>query len=193
MNQKDFIERWRRSGGAEQANSHSFLKELSQLIGVPEPDPTQPDETRNTYVFEKAVSINNGDGTFSTGRVDLYRQKSFVWESKQGAERRADDFSGSGKNYSPFPDPVSFRIPLNRDQLELLIEAATANWAEVEPAIFGTLLERALDARERHKLGAHYTPRAYVERLVMPTVIEPLREEWENVYATAAQLFAEAA
>lgn len=63
----------------------------------------------------------------------------------------------------------------------------------MEPAIFGTLLERALDARERHKLGAHYTPRAYVERLVMPTVIEPLREEWENVYATAAQLFAEAA
>lgn len=93
MNQKDFIERWRRSGGAEQANSHSFLKELSQLIGVPEPDPTQPDETRNTYVFEKAVSINNGDGTFSTGRVDLYRQKSFVWESKQGAERRADELA----------------------------------------------------------------------------------------------------
>ena len=76
-------------------------------------------------------------------------------------------------------------IPLNRDQLELLIEAAKANWAEVEPAIFGTLLERALDPRERHKLGAHYTPRAYVERLVMPTVIEPLREEWDNVYATA--------
>jgi hypothetical protein len=49
----------------------------------------------------------------------------------------------------------------------------------VEPAIFGTLLERALDPRERHKLGAHYTPRAYVERLVNPTVIEPLREEWK--------------
>ncbi|MEZ6127023.1 MAG: type IIL restriction-modification enzyme MmeI [Planctomycetaceae bacterium] len=81
-------------------------------------------------------------------------------------------------------------MPLNRDQLELLIEAAKANWAEVEPAIFGTLLERALDPRERHKPGAHYTPRAYVERLVMPTVIEPLREEWDNVYATAAALYA---
>ena len=46
----------------------------------------------------------------------------------------------------------------------------------MEPAIFGTLLERALDPRERHKLGAHYTPRAYVERLVLPTIIEPLRE-----------------
>jgi hypothetical protein len=50
----------------------------------------------------------------------------------------------------------------------------------VEPAIFGTLLERALDPDERHKLGAHYTPRAYVERLVLPTVIEPLREDWND-------------
>jgi len=38
------------------------------------------------------------------------------------------------------------------------------------------LLERALDSVERHKLGAHYTPLAYVERLVIPTVIQPLRE-----------------
>lgn len=52
-------------------------------------------------------------------------------------------------------------IALNRDQLELLILASEANWSDVEPAIFGTLLERALNPRERHKLGAHYTPRAY--------------------------------
>ncbi|RPD51151.1 class I SAM-dependent DNA methyltransferase [Paracnuella aquatica] len=70
-------------------------------------------------------------------------------------------------------------LPVTEAQLDLLIQAAEAGWADVEPAIFGTLLERALQPRERHKLGAHYTPRAYVERLVMPTVIEPLREEWE--------------
>ncbi|MFO1493673.1 MAG: type IIL restriction-modification enzyme MmeI [Lysobacterales bacterium] len=29
----------------------------------------------------------------------------------------------------------------------------------------------------RHALGAHYTPRAYVERLVLPTVNEPLRAD----------------
>ncbi len=75
-------------------------------------------------------------------------------------------------------------LPLTEEQLALLIEASKANWREVEPAIFGTLLERALDPIERHKLGAHYTPRAYVERLVMPTVIEPLREEWEAVHTT---------
>jgi hypothetical protein len=76
-------------------------------------------------------------------------------------------------------------LPLTKPMLQLLHEAAGADWTDVEPAIFGTLLERALDPVERHKLGAHYTPRAYVERLVLPTVIEPLREDWQAAYAVA--------
>jgi len=77
-------------------------------------------------------------------------------------------------------------LPLNADQIKLLEQAAAANWTEVEPAIFGTLLERALDPTERHSLGAHYTPRRYVERLVLPTVIEPLRREWAAAQAASA-------
>lgn len=84
-------------------------------------------------------------------------------------------------------------LRLDRDQIDGLLAAARANWREVEPAIFGTLLERALDPVERHALGAHYTPRAYVERLVLPTVIEPLRAEWANAQAAALLLAHEAA
>jgi len=76
-------------------------------------------------------------------------------------------------------------LPVKGPQLYLLKADALQNWRNVEPAIFGTLLERALNPRERHKLGAHYTPRAYVERLVLPTVVEPLRAEWESVRAAA--------
>ena len=79
-------------------------------------------------------------------------------------------------------------IELNRDQIDKLLEAAKADWREVEPAIFGTLLERALNPEERHSLGAHYTPRAYVERLVLPTVIEPLRAEWMDAQAAVLLL-----
>jgi len=79
-------------------------------------------------------------------------------------------------------------LPLNDLQLGLLIEAAEADWKQVEPAIFGTLLERALDKRQRHKLGAHYTPRAYVQRLVTPTIIEPLREDWRDVQTAVQRL-----
>jgi hypothetical protein len=82
-------------------------------------------------------------------------------------------------------------LPLDRDQIALLIEAGRKDWSQVEPAIFGTLLERALNPTERHSLGAHYTPRAYVERLVLPTVIEPLREEWSNAQTAALTLASE--
>ena len=85
-----------------------------------------------------------------------------------------------------FADPLA--LPLDRQQLRTLQRAAESDWAEVEPAIFGTLLERALDPNERHRLGAHYTPRAYVERLVRPTIEEPLRAEWETVRATVRVL-----
>jgi len=79
-------------------------------------------------------------------------------------------------------------LPLGREQITLLREAARADWRQVEPAIFGTLLERALNPAERHALGAHYTPRSYVERLVLPTVVEPLRVQWANVQAAALTL-----
>lgn len=83
-------------------------------------------------------------------------------------------------------------LPLSTAQIDGLLRAARANWQEVEPAIFGTLLERALDPTERHALGAHYTPRAYVERLVLPTVVEPLRADWAHAQAAAVLLAREA-
>jgi hypothetical protein len=79
----------------------------------------------------------------------------------------------------------SAALPLGREEIGELRQAATYSWKEVDPSIFGTLLEQALDPDERDRLGAHYTPRAYVERLVVATVIEPLREDWRNVQAAA--------
>ncbi len=379
---QDFISRWKTSGASERSNYQLFLSELCKIIGVMGPEPSQPDNEKNTYVFEKAVSQHHADGSTSQRFIDLYKRGCFVLEAKQGAEKRehdelalkskklktghgtrgshgwdvtmtaarhqaegyakalpveegwpplimvADvghvievfaDFSGTGKVYQQFPDAQNFRIylddlqkddvrerlkliwsdphsldpakrsaavtrevadrlaklakslegsehepkvvseflmrclftmfaedvgllpkdaftrllaelkaeprkfqpmlqsmwadmdkggfcgvlrdtvlrfngglfadrtalPLTGEQIELLEHAAKADWKDVEPRIFGTLLERALDPKERHKLGAHFTPRAYVERLIEPTLLEPLREQWENAKAAA--------
>jgi hypothetical protein len=76
-------------------------------------------------------------------------------------------------------------LQLGREEIGELRRAAEHNWKDVDPSIFGTLLEQALDKTERKQLGAHYTPRAYVERLVVATVIEPLRADWNTVLTTA--------
>ena len=76
-------------------------------------------------------------------------------------------------------------MPLGREEIGELRAGRAARLGEVEPSIFGTLLEQALDPRRARRLGAHYTPRAYVERLVVATVIEPLRAGLAQVQATA--------
>jgi hypothetical protein len=374
---ESFLARWEASGASERANYQLFLSELCDQLGVERPEPSQPDEALNRYVFEKAVTFAHGDGSTSHGRIDLYRRGCFVLEAKQGSLAEAPaarvghgrrktagwdeammkargqaesyaralpasegwppfllvvdvgfsievyaDFSGLGKTYTPYPDPASHRLflpdlarpevrerlhaiwtdpvsldparrsarvtravadtlaslarsleasghapeaifgflmraiftmfaedvkllpegsftkllermegnpsvfakmlgalwntmaqggfspvletdvlrfngglfetcealPLTAEQIHILSEAARHDWRDVEPAIFGTLVERALDAHERHKLGAHYTPRAYVERLVLPTVIDPLREDWNAAKVEALTL-----
>ena len=82
-------------------------------------------------------------------------------------------------------------LPLERQEIGELRRAAEHDWRDVEPAIFGTLLEQALNPAERRRLGAHYTPRAYVERLVVATVIEPLRADWAQALSTAERQKAE--
>src|SRR5690606_29988411 len=70
--------------------------------------------------------------------------------------------------------------PLGGVVIHDLYEAARQNWRKVEPAIFGTLLEQALDAEERARLGAHYTPRPYVELLVRATRSEEHTSELQS-------------
>lgn len=83
---------------------------------------------------------------------------------------------------------TSRALPLEPDDIRELWLASRKDWREVEPAIFGTLLERALRENERSMLGAHFTPRVYVERLVIPTVIQPLRSDWQEVLARVEDL-----
>lgn len=79
-------------------------------------------------------------------------------------------------------------FPLGKEEIGELLAAARRDWRQVEPAIFGTLVEQALDPAERRRLGAHYTPRAYVERLVNVTVMEPLRDDWRAARTKAEAL-----
>ena len=385
-----FISRWETSGAAERANYQMFLSELCDIIGVPRPDPTSPDTAKNRYVFDRAITRINPDGSTSTNYIDLYKAGCFVNETKQGlsADAATDEiakpsatktghgkrgtlafdkalerafhqgrgyitalpaeegrppflivcdvghtidlyaeFTCTGGQYERFPDPVSYRItlpdlhrpeirerlrkvwldplsldpskvaakvtrdiagrlallaksleadghdpqviagflqrslftmfaedvtllpedgfktllarvkenprgfpvlisalwqematgthysallfkeiahfngglfentsalPLSAAQLDMLADAAATDWSGVEPSIFGTLLVRALDPRERHKLGAEFTPRSYVERSIRPTIIGPLRDEWDAVRIAAATLHEEA-
>ena len=71
-------------------------------------------------------------------------------------------------------------IELSTVALQRLVEASGKNWRNIEPSIFGTLFERALDASKRAYLGAHYTSADDIMLVVDPVLMDPLRREWES-------------
>ena len=70
-------------------------------------------------------------------------------------------------------------VELSNNARQRLGEACDRNWRDIEPSIFGTLFERALDASKRAQTGAHYTGADDME----PVVMTPLRREWEAARA----------
>lgn len=110
---------------------------------------------------------------------------------KMGQANRADRYAFAVKAEVPYFNGGLFRspyvfplIPSDRAQLR---KAAEAQWRNVEPAIFGTMLEKALEGADRSALGAHYTPRQYVELLVRATFIDDLETEFAMIEQAALE------
>lgn len=81
-------------------------------------------------------------------------------------------------------------LPLTSADIDRLQASAALRWDEIDPSILGTLFERGLDPENRTKLGAHYTDREMIERIVDPVVRRPLLAEWERARETIAQAMA---
>jgi type II restriction/modification system DNA methylase subunit YeeA len=79
-------------------------------------------------------------------------------------------------------------LPLTREDIALVRDAAARDWAEIDPSIFGTLFERGLDPDKRSQLGAHYTDRDKIMLIVEPVIVRPWLAEWEAVRAEIERL-----
>ena len=58
-------------------------------------------------------------------------------------------------------------------EVAILRIAASYNWADVSPDIFGTIFQHSMDADERHAMGAHYTSQVDIMQIVGPTIVQP--------------------
>ncbi len=77
-------------------------------------------------------------------------------------------------------------LPLDREGIDTALKAAALDWSEIDPSILGTLFERGLDPDKRSQLGAHYTDRDKIMRIVEPVAVRPLLAEWAAAKAEIA-------
>ena len=78
-------------------------------------------------------------------------------------------------------------LPMETSQIETTLEASGLDWSNIDPSILGTLFERGLDPDKRSQLGAHYTDRDKIMRIIDPVIVRPLLAEWETVKARIAK------
>jgi N-6 DNA Methylase len=65
----------------------------------------------------------------------------------------------------------------------LLIAACEFSWDAISPAIFGSLFQSVMSARERRASGAHYTTEKNIMKVIQPLFLDDLRSEFEKLKA----------
>jgi type II restriction/modification system DNA methylase subunit YeeA len=73
-----------------------------------------------------------------------------------------------------------YPIELTEWEIDQIKTATFYNWKHVNPAIFGSIFEAAMDDKERHKLGAHYTHEIDIKKIVVPVIVQPWLKRIEN-------------
>ncbi len=72
-------------------------------------------------------------------------------------------------------------LELKPDEIKMIYDTAQKDWSDIDPSIMGTLFERGLDPAKQSQLGAHYTDRDMIMKIINPVIVEPLTREWEEV------------
>lgn len=84
-----------------------------------------------------------------------------------------------------YPIPV-----LSRRARTLIINCGEYNWREINPDIFGSMIQAVVTPEQRAGLGMHYTSVPNIEKVIRPLFLDALEEEFEAACAEAREKMA---
>lgn len=70
----------------------------------------------------------------------------------------------------------------------LLLECGDLNWAEINPDIFGSMIQAVISPELRSSLGSHYTSVSNIMKLIQPLFLDELYAEFANARANEKRL-----
>lgn len=84
-----------------------------------------------------------------------------------------------------YPIPV-----LSRRARTLIINCGEYNWREINPDIFGSMIQAIVTPEQRAGLGMHYTSVPNIEKVIRPLFLDALEEEFEAACVEAREKIA---
>lgn len=76
----------------------------------------------------------------------------------------------------------------DKSMRDTLLQCCAFNWAEISPAIFGSLFQAVKDKEARRGLGEHYTTETNIKKLIGPMFLDDLRHRFDEHFHDAGKL-----
>jgi len=68
----------------------------------------------------------------------------------------------------------------SRQARKILIECGELNWSEINPDIFGSMIQAVVHPDERNETGMHYTSVSNIMKVIEPLFLDELNEQFEE-------------
>lgn len=136
----------------------------------------------DTGIFEPKLFTNRVGGSTSEDGSDLddYLSRIFEVMNLESREGVPDYLNFPYVNGGLFADNLP--VPkFNRKSRAMLIECGSdLNWSEINPDIFGSMIQAVVDPSQRGNMGMHYTSVPNIMKVIAPLFLNELKEEFEK-------------
>lgn len=147
----------------------------------------------DTEIFEKGLFTNSiASHTNYDGR-DLEEYLSELFEvlntDKKKRSNKIPDYLDKFPYVNGGLFAEKFQIPkFTKKSRSALIDLGDLNWAEINPDIFGSMIQAVADPKIRENFGQHYTSAPNIMKVIEPLFLSLLNEEIEKVKTSKVKL-----
>ena len=84
---------------------------------------------------------------------------------------------------------VDYPAPkLNAKARKMIIDSGSMNWKQINPDIFGSMMQAVVHSDQRSSLGMHYTSVANIMKVIDPLFLNDLKEQLEKAEGNESKL-----
>lgn len=137
----------------------------------------------DTGIFKKAIFTNAISYTQSDGSdLDLFFNNLF---------HLLDDKNKDKLNYPPYINDFPYvngglffkehtKLKFSTRSRKMMIESGTLDWSEINPDIFGSMIQAVVHPDQRSGLGMHYTSVPNIQKVIEPLFLNDLKENFNK-------------
>ena len=136
----------------------------------------------DTGIFEKGQFTNaiashtQEDGSdLQDYLIDLFNILNVKKRDKQPKHLKDFPYVNGGLFAVEYPAPR-----LNTKARKIIINSGSLDWKEINPDIFGSMLQAVVHSDQRSSLGMHYTSVANIMKVIEPLFLNDLKEQLEK-------------